>query len=128
MSAIGRLASIEDDAVTGINTVDNTEQVYLSDPVAGDYVVTVDYAGRLTNGLQDYSLIVTGQTAAEIEVVHQGPPVLTLVDNVGPPKLWCQRALCGISGARVHGTERGRESSYEFGTLFEWSQSKTVSR
>ena len=75
--------TIEDDAVTGVNTVDNTEQVYLVNPVAGDYVITVNYAGALTNGVQDYSLIATGHAESQIELVSAGPPEVTLVDNSG---------------------------------------------
>ncbi len=77
------VASIESNATTGVNTVDNVEQVYLAAPASGTYVVTVNYAGALTNGSQDYSLIVTGQTAAEIEVEENGSPVVPLADNSG---------------------------------------------
>jgi hypothetical protein len=49
-------------AVNGVNTVDNTEQVYLAAPEAGTYVITVNYAGSLTNGAQNFSLIVSGET------------------------------------------------------------------
>ena len=83
------LASIDDRAVNGVNKVDNIEQVYLSSPAAGEYVVTVDFDGVLTNNSQDYSLIVTGQeaplvlTAAEIEVEYLGQPVVALIDDSG---------------------------------------------
>lgn len=77
------LAKIDDGATTGVNDVDNVEQVYLSAPAPGDYTVTVDYLGSLTDGIQNYSLIVTGQTAAEIEVEYDGPPVNGLADNSG---------------------------------------------
>lgn len=83
------LASIDDRAVNGVNHVDNIEQVYLPSPTAGEYVVTVDFDGALTNDSQDYSLIVTGQeaplvlTEAEIEVEYLGPPVAALIDGFG---------------------------------------------
>ena len=57
-------ASIDDTATTGVNDVDNVEQVYLATPTSGEYTVVVDYVGPLTNGEQDYSLIVTGQATA----------------------------------------------------------------
>jgi hypothetical protein len=49
-------------AVTGVNTVDNTEQVYLAGPAAGEYLITVNYTGALSGGIQNYSLIISGQT------------------------------------------------------------------
>ncbi len=55
-------------AITGDNTVDNVEQVYIPTPVAGrQYQVIVSNKGTLKNasGLatpQDYSIIVSGQT------------------------------------------------------------------
>ncbi len=58
-------SKIDADATTGVNDVDNVEQVYLASPTAGDYTITVDYAGELTNGEQVYSLIITGNAAAE---------------------------------------------------------------
>ncbi|WP_372798298.1 S8 family serine peptidase [Pontiella sp.] len=76
-------SKIDDAATTGVNDVDNVEQVYLASPVAGTYTIVVDYAGTLTNGEQIYSLVVTGQTAAEIEVDDMGPPVVALVDYSG---------------------------------------------
>ncbi|MGD9420634.1 MAG: carbohydrate-binding protein [Verrucomicrobiota bacterium JB025] len=75
------IASIEDNATTGVNDVDNVEQVYLETPEAGDYTVTVDYAGSLADDSQPFSLIVTGQSAAEIEVDEDGPPVVALVSD-----------------------------------------------
>lgn len=77
------LAKIDDAAITGVNDVDPIEQVYLVAPVAGDYTITVDYVGSLTDNLQNYSLVVTGETAAEIEVEYDGPPVTVLTDNSG---------------------------------------------
>jgi len=59
------VSSIDDDAITGVNTVDNVEQVFVEDPVPGNYTITIDYAGNLTNDVQEYSLIITGQTAPE---------------------------------------------------------------
>jgi len=77
------VSSIDDDAITGVNTVDNVEQVFVEDPVPGNYTITIDYAGNLTNDVQEYSLIITGQTAPEIEVDFDGPPVAELVDGAG---------------------------------------------
>jgi hypothetical protein len=63
-------SKFESVATTGINDVDNVEQVYLAAPVAGSYEIVVDYAGTLTNGEQEYSLIVTGQDGLEFSEVE----------------------------------------------------------
>jgi hypothetical protein len=42
------------------NNVDNVEQVYIAAPIAGEYVITVDYDGSLTDMEQHYSLLVSG--------------------------------------------------------------------
>lgn len=76
-------ATLDDVAITGTNTVDNVEQVYRSTPVAGTYYITVNYSGSLSGGSQNYSLIVSGQTPAEISVDNNGPPLTTLADNSG---------------------------------------------
>lgn len=48
-------------AVPGVNTVDNVEQVYIASPtMAGEYTITVNHAGSLSQGPQDYSLLVSG--------------------------------------------------------------------
>jgi hypothetical protein len=48
-------------ATTGDNIVDNVEQVYVANAVPGkSYTITVTHKGTLTNGSQNYSLIVTG--------------------------------------------------------------------
>lgn len=52
-------AKLNDPATTGVNTVDNVEQVYLSAPAAGTYTITVNHAGSLS-GDQIYSLVLTG--------------------------------------------------------------------
>lgn len=45
---------------TGDNNIDNVELVRIDNPVAGNYVITITHKGNLVNGVQDYSLIVTG--------------------------------------------------------------------
>lgn len=42
------------------NNVDNVEQVYIETPTPGSYTVEVDYDGVLTDGLQHYSLLISG--------------------------------------------------------------------
>jgi hypothetical protein len=47
-------------ATTGDNNVDNVEQVLIENASSGTYTITIDHDGTLTNGSQEYSLIVTG--------------------------------------------------------------------
>lgn len=43
------------------NIVDNVEQVFIENPVAGQtYTITVTHKGTLTNGSQNFALVVTG--------------------------------------------------------------------
>ncbi len=45
---------------TGINDIDNMEQVYIATPSAGLYTITVDFDGALSGGSQWYSLLISG--------------------------------------------------------------------
>ena len=79
-------ATIASPAITGVNSVDNIEQVYLAAPTAGTYVITVDYAGSLTNGLQNFSLIITGETNPLDGVsVGTGDQYTEVFDGTGGP-------------------------------------------
>jgi len=52
-------------AIAGKNDTDNAEQVYVAAPGnPGVYFATVSVDGTLTNGLQKYSLLISGSTAA----------------------------------------------------------------
>ncbi len=42
------------------NNIDNVEQVYIAEPTAGSYTITVDHDGTLTNGSQAFSIIISG--------------------------------------------------------------------
>ena len=68
-------ASMSENATTGVNNVDNVEQVYIATPAqAGTYTMTVSLNGSLTTASQVYSLVVTGGTSVEANP----PPVVTL--------------------------------------------------
>ena len=47
-------------ATKGVNDVDNIEKVEILNPVAGSYTITINHAGSLFGGSQDYAVIVTG--------------------------------------------------------------------
>lgn len=54
-------ASMNANAVTGINHTDNVEQVYLAAPaISGNWQALVNFSGALTNTTQNYSLILSG--------------------------------------------------------------------
>jgi subtilisin family serine protease len=58
-------ASMSAAATTGKNRVDNTEQVYISNPNrAGIYTVTISMDAALTTNAQPYSLVITGAAAS----------------------------------------------------------------
>lgn len=60
-------------ATTGDNFRDNIEQIYIASPQAGKtYSITVSNKGKLENGTQDYSLIVTGIQAVSKTPVNTG--------------------------------------------------------
>lgn len=62
-------AMLSANATTGVNTVDNVEQVLIQAPPAqGVYTVTVNHAGGLSGGSQAYSLIISGQLTDDLEV------------------------------------------------------------
>jgi len=44
------------------NNVDNVEVVFIENPTAGDYFVTVDHDGTLSGGTQAFAIIVSGVT------------------------------------------------------------------
>lgn len=54
-------ASPSSPATTGDNTLDNTEQIVINDPIPGEtYTIVVSHKGTLSRGSQAYSLIVSG--------------------------------------------------------------------
>src|SRR5690606_22947565 len=72
-------------ATQGDNIVDNVEQVYLQNPVAGQkYTITVSHKGTLVNNSQNYALVITGidsdnmgtqETAVKNEITLYPNPV-----------------------------------------------------
>ena len=44
----------------GENDVDNVEVIYIANPVAGNYTITVDHDGTLSGGSQAFSMILSG--------------------------------------------------------------------
>ncbi len=54
------LTNIYDLAIKGDNIVDNVEKVEVTSTESGQYTLTVNHKGTLTNGSQSFSLILTG--------------------------------------------------------------------
>jgi hypothetical protein len=59
----------------GDNILDNVEQIYIENPVAGNYVVQVSHKGTLVNGSQLFSIVLSG---IEMEL----PDQITLITPV----------------------------------------------
>lgn len=51
-------------ATTGDNTVDNVEQILISNLPAGNYKIRVTHKGTLATGSQEFSMIVSGATSS----------------------------------------------------------------
>lgn len=52
----------------GDNAVDNIEQVFIADPVAGEeYTITVTHKGQLDSGSQDFSIAVSGTEPLSVD-------------------------------------------------------------
>lgn len=65
-------------ATTGVNSVDNVEQVYLSTPsTPGVYRCAVNFSGTLSGGEQPYSLIISGSA-------NESPPPPLAIAEVDP--------------------------------------------
>ncbi len=46
-------------ATTGDNDVDNIEQIYISEPVSGEYTITITHEGALQSGSQKVSVLIS---------------------------------------------------------------------
>ncbi|MEM9283249.1 MAG: S8 family serine peptidase, partial [Verrucomicrobiota bacterium] len=75
------VASLDDPATTGVNQVDNVEQVLLNNPQAGEYTILIDHVGSLSGGEQEFSIVVSGVsenssdlTVDSLEVVEASGP------------------------------------------------------
>lgn len=64
----------------GENNTDNVEHIFMANPAAGTYTITVDHDGSLVNGSQAFSIIISG-----ISVSAPPPPVLPVADFSGTP-------------------------------------------
>lgn len=65
-------------AVTGVNTTDNVEQVFIAAPAAGDYTLEVSHAGALSGGSQRFSLAISGlarPAPLEMTIVSIAPEI-----------------------------------------------------
>ncbi|MGJ8725374.1 MAG: S8 family serine peptidase [Roseibacillus sp.] len=109
------LATIDDHATKGVNTVDPIEQVYLASPAAGTYTVTIDYAGSLTHDEQDYSLIVSG-TASDAPTIE----VTTATYDIASPPSFSTNDLTQteyLSSSATGGNESAEHAQLFNGTI-----------
>lgn len=65
------VASMSQNATTGINNTDNVEQVLVSTSgQTGNWQAVVSYTGALTNSVQDYGLIISGSSGLVANTVE----------------------------------------------------------
>ncbi len=81
-------------ATTGKNNTDNVEQVLIASPgAAGVYSAVVTIDGTLTNGLQNYSLVITGSSSGAAPT-----PTLT---SIAPATGSTGTVVASVSGANI---------------------------
>ncbi len=91
------VASMSQHATTGVNHVDNVEQVLVSTPGQnGAWTAEVTYLGSLTNNVQDYGLIISGAGTAGALVFN--PVAYSIDENGGPATITVER-VGGTTGA-----------------------------
>lgn len=108
-------AAMSSTAVTGTNTTDNVEQVFMpAPPSPGLYRAVISCSGALANGQQAYSLIATGVVAPPPEPLsvtpdegHAGPTALTVAGRGFAPgsTVVFFREGCPEQAARVDSIE-----------------------
>ena len=60
-------------AITGDNTLDNVEQIFIAEPPSGSYIVQVSYKGILKNDEQIFSLILSGISVPGVPPASSNP-------------------------------------------------------
>jgi hypothetical protein len=86
-------ASMDLPATTGVNNTDNVEQIRIGGPPAsGIYQIVVSFSGTLTNGSQNYSLLLSGSSAEAVP-----PPPLTLA-TVSPASAYPGTVTVDLTG------------------------------
>lgn len=86
-------ASMDLPATTGINNTDNVEQIRIGGPPAGGtYQIVVSFSGTLTNGSQNYSLLLSG-ASAEVP-----PPTPLTLATVSPASAYPGTVTIDLTG------------------------------
>ncbi len=86
-------SSMNTAAVTGVNTVDNVEQILIGNPgEVGVYRIEVDYDGGLTNGRQFFSLVLSGVST---------DPVPLSLSSVNPTQVLQEDVQIEIAGTGI---------------------------
>jgi subtilisin family serine protease len=81
-------------AGTGDNTLDNVEQVLIATPrLSGRYYARVTYKGSLTDGQQEYSLLLSGQQASQAALADMnGDGLVDWLDVQALTRSWLNSA------------------------------------
>jgi len=73
-------AIVDDPAIRGDNTVDNVEKIEIPNP-SGKYTITVSHKGTLTNGSQNYSLIISGIASNPLMLSSAAPVIKRICEG-----------------------------------------------
>lgn len=106
-------ASMNATATTGVNKVDNVEQVLIASPTqAGSYSATVSLNGTLTTASQVYSLVITGGSS----VATNPPPSVTLDSPTSGTSVLANTSvpLTATASDKAIGGANGTVSKVEF--------------
>ncbi|WP_397362036.1 S8 family serine peptidase [Olleya sp. R77988] len=97
-----QLSNVAGLAIKGDNLVDNLERINVDSAPAGTYTITITHKGSLVNGLQNYSLIVTGASLATSLSVDEfnNPTNLSVWPN--PAKETLNYSFNSISNDKVN--------------------------
>jgi len=102
-------------ASSGDNSIDNVEKIEISEPAYGEYIITISHKGSLTNGLQNFSLIVSGVVPSSCNPVKPGNFIAKDITDQSAIVSW--DPLLGVNNYQGRYREKG---------TFQWTTFETT--
>ncbi len=102
-------------ASSGDNSIDNVEKIEISSPAYGEYTITINHKGSLTNGLQNFSLIISGVVPSSCNPVKPGNFATKDITDQSAIVSW--DPLLGVNNYQGRYREKG---------MFEWTTFETT--
>lgn len=102
-------------ASSGDNSIDNVEKIEISEPTYGEYIITISHKGSLTNGLQNFSLIVSGIVPSSCNPVKPGNFIAKDITDQSAIVSW--DPLLGVNNYQGRYREKGS---------FQWTTFETT--